>query len=231
MKVSVIWICVFFLTILSFSFGQEAEEPTVEEIYLQSAEIRLIREQAVTVDRDMKLLALQNLKNMIEDGRVSTGSPEAHYILDYLAVEGIGNQIRENRRVINYFPMVRKEACYLLGELGGEISKDTLLDVLNQEDEPMVKAEAAYALGKIGINENDEVARALSYSIINQDAVNPDSNFAFAVLLSFEKIAKANEGIEDPEAFRAIIRIAQGNYVRDVKRKAIEVMDLLRQYQ
>ena len=61
--------------------------------------------------------------------------------------------------------------------------------------------------------------------------MNPDSNFAFAVLLAFEKLAKANDGIESPEAFRAIIRIAQGNYVRDVKKKAVQVLDKLREYQ
>ena len=82
--------------------------------------------------------------------------------------------------------MVRKEACDLLGKLGGENSKDTLLEVLVQDDEPMVKAEAAYALGKIGYNENDEVARALAFAVVDQDVVNPDSNFAFAVLLAFE---------------------------------------------
>ncbi len=226
--------CIAIITVLIFistsAFTQE-EEPTVEELYLQNAEIRLIREQAITVDRDMKLLALSNIRSMIDSGKVSTGAPEAHYVLNYLASEGIGNQIRENRRLVNNFPMVRKEACELLGNLGGENSKETLLEVLVQDDEPMVKAEAAYALGKIGYNENDEVARALAFAVVDQDVVNPDSNFAFAVLLAFEKLAKANDGIESPEAFRAIIRIAQGNYVRDVKKKAVQVLDKLREYQ
>jgi HEAT repeat protein len=217
-------------------FGQtassgNAEEPTIEEVYLQSTEIRLIREQAITVDRDMKLLALKNVEDMIESGKVSTGSPDVHYILDYLAGEGTDTRVTENRRLVNYFPMVRKEACKLLGDLGGENSKDTLLDVLVQDDEPMVRAEAAYALGKIGMDDNGEVSRILTYAVLDQDVVNPDSNFAFAVLLALEKIAKANDGLDDPAAFQAIIRIAQGNYVRDVKRKAVQVMDLLREYQ
>jgi len=217
-------------------FGQSAssgssEEPTIEEVYLQNTEIRLIREQAVTVDRDMKLLALKNVEDMIGSGKISTGSPDVHFILDYLAGEGTDTRVTENRRLVNYFPMVRKEACKLLGDLGGENSKDTLLDVLVQDDEPMVRAEAAYALGKIGMDESGEVSRILTYAVLDQDVVNPDSNFAFAVLLALEKLAKANDGLEDPAAFQAIIRIAQGNYVRDVKRKAVQVMDLLREYQ
>ena len=215
----------------SASSGNDTEEPTIEEVYLQSTEIRLIREQAITLDRDMKLLALRNIEDMIDSGKVSTGSPDVHYILDYLAGEGTDTRVTENRRLVNYFPIVRKEACKLLGELGGENSKDTLINVLVQDDEPMVRAQAAYALGKIGMDDSGEVSRILTYAVLDQDVVNPDSNFAFAVLLALEKLAKANDGLDDPAAFQAIIRIAQGNYVRDVKRKAVQVMDLLREYQ
>ena len=231
MKKTILITAILLLVTASLVFGQDGEEPTIEEVYLQSTEIRLIREQAIALDRDMKLLALKNVEDMIDSGKVSTGSPDVHYILDYLSIEGIGNQVSENRRLVNYFPMVRKEACKLLGDLGGDNSKETLLQVLVQDDEPMVRAEAAYALGKIGMDDNGEVSRILTYAVLDQDVVNPDSNFAFAVLLAIEKLAKANDGIEDPAAFQAIIRIAQGNYVRDVKRKAVEVMDLLREYQ
>jgi hypothetical protein len=231
MKKTILITAILLMVTGSLVFGQDGEEPTIEEVYLQSTEIRLIREQAIALDRDMKLLALQNVEDMIDSGKVSTGSPDVHYILDYLSIEGIGNQVSENRRLVNYFPMVRKEACKLLGDLGGDNSKETLLQVLVQDDEPMVRAEAAYALGKIGMDDNGEVSRILTYAVLDQDVVNPDSNFAFAVLLAIEKLAKANDGIEDPAAFQAIIRIAQGNYVRDVKRKAVEVMDLLREYQ
>lgn len=215
---------------LSIPAQEKDEEITVEERYLQNIEIGIIREQAVTLDRDSKLLALDNLQEMVDDGKIGEDSAEALYLLDYLAMEGVSRQVRMEGRLINYFPMVRKKAANILGQIGGETAKNTLLDVLEDDNEPMVKAEAVYALGQIGMNEDEEVARAIAYEVMNQTAVAPDDNFAFAALLAFEKIAETNDGIKEPSVYLAIIQIAQGNYIKVVREKAFEVMDSLRRY-
>jgi hypothetical protein len=49
-------------------------------------------------------------------------------------------------------------------------------------------------------------------------------------LLAFEKIAEANGGIQDPSAFRALVRIRSGNYIPTVRDKAKEVMQTLAEY-
>ncbi|RKX74111.1 MAG: HEAT repeat domain-containing protein [Spirochaetes bacterium] len=230
-------LCLPFLIIPAYTqeVREEAgveKEKTIEELYLQSIEIKIIMEQAQSESREMKLLALQNIKNMIESGDLSTGSPEAHYVLDYLSQEGITREIREGgRRLVNYYPDIRREACSLLGDLGGENSRATLLRVLAQDIEPMVKAEAAYALGKIGEDENGEVARALANVILSQDnRTSPDNNLAFAVCLAIEKLAKANNGINNESVFRALIEISQGSYIKAVRTKANSVLDELRNY-
>jgi HEAT repeat protein len=210
-----------------FSQGREL---TIEELYLQNAEIRIIREQAASQDREMKLLALENIQQMLDDGKLSTGAPEAHFVLDYLSGEGLSHQVRENKRLINYYPEVRRRAANLLGQLGGENSQETLIAVLYDDIEPMVMAEAAYALGQLGDNEDNRASQAIANVILVQDSVNPDNNFAFASLLAFEKIAAANGGLNDAAAFDAIIRIAQGNYISKVRLKAVQVLDRLRQY-
>jgi hypothetical protein len=209
---------------------EKDSEITVEERYLENIEIGIIREHAVTLDRDSKLLALDNLQEMVEDGKISEDSAEALYLLDYLAMEGIGRQVRMSGRLINYFPMVRKKAANILGQIGGDTAKNTLLDVLESDTEPMVKSEAVYALGQIGLNENEEVSRVIAYEIMNQNVVAPDDNFAFAVMLAFEKLAEANGGIKEPAVYLALIQISQGNYIRAVREKALEVMDNLRRY-
>ena len=221
------------LALVSLSvYAQEKsdEEITVEERYLQNIEIGIIREQAVSLNRDSKLMALDNLQEMVEDGKIDDESAEALYLLDYLAMEGISRQVRMSGRLVNYFPMVRRKAANLLGQIGGETAKNTLLDVLEQDNEPMVKSEAVYALGRIGLNDDEEVARSIAYEVMNQNVVAPDDNFAFAVLLAFEKIAEANEGIKEPSVYLALIQIAQGNYIKTVREKALEVMDSLRNY-
>jgi len=207
----------------------EEKEKTVEDIFLQSVELKIIGELAFSSDRDMKVEALDSLEEMINDGRVQEGDEEVHYILDALSLEGTGAQYRENGRMINNFPEIRRRACELLGKMGGIKSKDSLINILLNDEEPMVKAEAAYALGSIGYNENNQVTEALAFSILNDDIMTPDNNFAFASLLAFEKLLDSNDTLNDASVYRALVRISSGNYIRPVKQKAQEVIKKLQQ--
>lgn len=147
-----------------------------------------------------------------------------------LSGEGQTREIRENSRLINYFPEVRRRSANLLGQLGGERSKESLVKVVLTDIEPMVMSEAAYALGVLGLNNDNEASQAIAFAVLSQDGVIPDNNFAFASLLAFQKLAEANNGLNDPSAFEAIIRIAQGNYIKKVRLKAVEVLNSLRKY-
>jgi HEAT repeat protein len=203
-------------------------EQTVEELYLEKIEMQILREQAFADDRELKILVLDDLEALIEQG--NTGR-DVELILEYMALEGIVRTVRESNRLINYFPEVRRRAANLLGRVGGVHAKEALITVLIKDNEPMVKAEAAYALGVIGENDSNEVVRALIYSLEQEDLDQPDNNFAYAVCLSLEKIARENNGIEDPAAYRALVRIAQGSYIRTVQNKALATLEELRQYQ
>jgi len=119
----------------------------------------------------------------------------------------------------------------MTGEQAKINAKNALLTVLVTDDEPMVMAEAAYALGMLGLNEGNQVVSALTYTLARQDPDQPDGNLAYAICLSLEKIARANNGIKDPEAYRTLVRIAQGSYIETVKRKALQTLDEMRKYQ
>ncbi len=209
------------------SSGNTKKEKTVEELFLQSVQMTVIGEQAVSPERESKLKALDFIDEMISNGKASSNSSDIHSILDYLSLTGTGVTYRENGLLINNFPEVRRRACEELGKLGGESSKDSLINILLTDKEPMVLSEAAFALGKIGLNKNNQVSQALSYAILNQDIMLPDNNFAFAVLLAFDKLIKSNHGLRDPTVLRAIIRIQNGNYIKKVKAKAQEVLETL----
>ncbi|MDR1932239.1 MAG: HEAT repeat domain-containing protein [Spirochaetales bacterium] len=200
--------------------GQEERGRTIEELYLsQNIELQLIRNQASSNDWEVRSLAIQNLRNMATEGRISEENPGGLVILEEMAkpIEQGGNT--------RNFNTIRREACNILGDVGGKRSQRILLDVLNVDKEPMVLAEAVYALGKIGRDENGEVlVRLMSLLHTENVKLTPDNNFAYSVLLSISKIAKGQDGIKAPEALGPLLELLGSNYKKEVKKKALEVI-------
>ena len=223
-------------------FAQEGRGPdrlpTIEELYLTNPRLMAVREQALAVDREVKLQALGDIESWMDEGTYKAEEETVQAILVGLAHEGTAYRVSEGRRLVNYYPMVRRKAAELLGRLGGETAdeqvreraKYSLIDIVIFDGEVMVKAEAAYALGVIGNNENGHVVEVLSESIRKQTTIAPDNNYAYAVILAIDKLAERNEGIRDFRAYTTLVTIMQGNYTRRVKDKAFEVMQKIRGY-
>jgi hypothetical protein len=220
--------------VAGLSAQSSTREPTVEELYLRDIEYQVRREQAYSDDRELKILVLDELEEMIDNGEVDEPG-KVQPILEFLGMEGTVRRVKESNRLINNFPEVRRRAAALLGKLGGEDSQRSLITILIVDDEPMVKAEAAYALGVIGLNSQNKSVAAILHTLEQEDPTMPDNNLAYAVCLAIEKIAEKNSGFEEPKdaaaAAQALVRVAQGNYIRTVRRKAIDTLDVLKRYQ
>lgn len=204
------------------------KELTIEELFLQSVEFQILREKAFSGDYDVKMSALDDVEKKINDGSYKGSDQQVEFVLEYLALEGSAHTIREQGRLVNNFPEVRRRAANLLGRLGTPEAKDALVRVLLVDDEPMVKSEAAYALGVIGNNDNNEVVQALAFTYNKEDPQKPDNNFGYAVCLAIEKLAQKSGGIKDPAAYQMLVKIAQGDYIRTVRAKALQVLDELK---
>ena len=174
-------------------FAQNSEVPaddseiSVEDAYLQSFENMIIKELADSDGRDNKMVALQYINNALDRGDTSA---EMHEALESLALEGISTVAREGNRVVNNYPDVRARACEALGRLGTEEAKDTLIEVLNSENEPMVATEAIRALGNMGINNNDETTEMIAWIGRKFNIINPTSSMALEILDAFVQIAE-----------------------------------------
>ena len=86
MKFRPVLVPFFMIVAVLTTWGQTAgTERTVEESYLQDPlETMIIKEQAYSDSKDMKLVALQYLRQSIDDGRAN---PEMMKSLEYLALE------------------------------------------------------------------------------------------------------------------------------------------------
>ena len=204
------------------------QEMSVEQSYLQeSVELMIIREQSRTDSRDMKFVALEYIGDAINRGNKSD---EIRAALDYLSMEGVVNIARENGRVVNNFPDVRKQAATYLGKLGTPEARTTLIKMVSADNEPMVITEAIRSLGTIGSNANDEVTRNIAWTVNRFHNLNPDNFLALSALDAFERIARANNGLRDRSAMEVIVKIAEGPYVRPVQERAKALLEELRHY-
>lgn len=215
------------LGVLAVSLSAQSYARTIEEYYLQNTDMMVLREQAIHPDREMKMLALEGVGDLLDAGGVETGDIGIHYILDHLANEGLSVRVKENNRLINNHPLVRMQACTLLGRLGGANSRATLLKLLHEESEPLVKAEAIQQLGFMAIEDDGEASKIILEAIRSQNITNPSDNLAYAGLVAIESFADA--GIApDRNALRMVITIARGNYNQVVRTKAGELLEKLR---
>ena len=208
--------------------GSGDSEMTVEQSYLQeSIELMIIREQSRADSRDMKMVALEYIGEAIERGNKSD---EIRAALEYLALEGVFNVTRENGRVLNNFPDVRKLAATRLGQLGTPEAQKALTKMVLTDNEPMVLTEAIRSLGIIGNNDNDEATNAIAWTVNRFNVLNPDNFMALSALDAFERIAVANGGLKDRTVLETIFKIADGpNYIRPVQDRAKALLVTLRQ--
>ncbi len=219
----------FIILIILFSIAAFAQtsEQEIEQIYLQNPELMIVREQVASSDYQTKLQALETLQNMIKGGSVNN---EVLSLVISLGEDGSTSKKYTGLTLVNNYPEVRRRACKILGDIGTDKAREALITILLAESEATVKAEAAYALGTIGNDENGDAAYAISWMIDREDSLNPDNNFAYAAALALEKIAAKNKGFKNNAGYAALIKIAQGNYIRTVKDKALDVIKGMSKY-
>jgi hypothetical protein len=218
-----------FFVLMSAAWGQtSSREMSVEESYLQeSNEIKIIRDQAWGAGEDQKLLALEFIKDAIERGN---DREELRASLEYLATEGTVAMVRENGRVVNNYPQVRRQAAAYLGELGTREARDTLLKILRVDNESMVLVEAFKSLAKIGINEKDDAVNAITTVVRRYNALaanKPDEYLIYSALEAYEQLAQPNSGISDQYTLSAIADIMIGPYQKKVRDRAKDVLTKL----
>ncbi|MDR0388918.1 MAG: HEAT repeat domain-containing protein [Spirochaetaceae bacterium] len=207
--------------------SSQQQEMSVEESYLQqSVELMVIREQSRADTREMKLLALEYIGEAIDRGNTSREIRDA---LEYMGLEGVLNQARENNRLVNNFPDVRREAAKYLGEMGTPEAKDSLLRMLVVDNEPMVLQEVVKSLGKVGLNDNNETVATIAFVVKKFDVRAPDDLLALSAIDALESLAERNNGISR-DAIDLLMRIAEGRYIRPVQNRARQTLSDLRRY-
>jgi len=205
------------------AFAQTKQEKNVDNEYLSTVEDVVITELANSEERDNKLVALQYLEEAVNAGRAS---PDMVRALDQLGGEGINSQSRTNGRLMNNYPDIRRKACELLGKVGTEEAKQSLVKIALNDNEPMVLSAAIHSLGEIGINDNDEVVNTVVWANKGNRILNPTSSLALEVITALDKLADSTE--DKKEMINEVSRIAGDyRYVTPVRQQALALLKKL----
>ena len=231
MKIRAISIVAVFCASFIPALAQESDDDqTVTELYLQSQiKVQVIRAEAADPDRDMKLIALDDVESLLAE---DPGNADILEVLRDLAGEGVTTVVREQGHVINNFPDVRARAAEVLGQQGSERAAEELATMLLTDPEPMVMSTAIQAIAGIEI-EDDEARgkrdRAMAAAIYRQTAVNKDNTFAYRYLDAVETIANREGRLSDPMVLEEVAKIAnaRNGYNRAVRERAYTLLRTL----
>ena len=216
------------IVISTVAAQSQRKELTPEESYLQaSIEMMIIRETARSYTREQKFIALEYIGEALNKGNTND---EIRQTLEYLSREGRASTARENGRIVNNFPDVRRQSAKYLGQIGTEEARKNLIDIVQFENEETVLQEAIKSLGDIGANPNNETVVVISWVMNRYNTLKPDNLMALSTIDAFEKIARKNNGITSPEAIRTLILISEGLYVTPVRERARQLLAELRTY-
>ncbi|OQX28683.1 MAG: hypothetical protein B0D92_07650 [Spirochaeta sp. LUC14_002_19_P3] len=231
MKIRVVSLSVIIFSIVLNLAAQEKEQ-TIEQLYLQSAiKTQIIKAEAVSLDRDLKKIALEGIEEMIKEGSAAD-NPDIVEILGSLSGEGVTTIIREEGLVVNDYPEIRREAARLLGQLGTQEAADKLQTILLTDPEPMVMSEAVLAISLISVTDTASRDRALSESIYRQTAVKKDNNFAIAYIEAVEKIIAREKSIGSLTIIEEVTKIADARqgYLTKVQQRALQLLRDLKDF-
>ncbi|MDR0383339.1 MAG: HEAT repeat domain-containing protein [Spirochaetaceae bacterium] len=192
-----------------------AQEMSIEELYLNdTVGIMIIREYIRSDDREEKLVALEYLRQLIDD---KESPQEVQALLAYMALEGVLNKVRSDGRIANNFPDIRIKAVEYLGDMELKEASDTLLRVLEVENEPLVVSAAVRSLSKLGYNDNDYTLNMILHVFSKYDAVRPNNILALSVIDSCTVFMQTGEK-KNPWIYATLMHISTNqSYVRPVR--------------
>ncbi|HRW24095.1 MAG TPA: PQQ-binding-like beta-propeller repeat protein [Spirochaetia bacterium] len=113
-------------------------------------------------------------------------------------------------------PLPRVYACGLLGRMGLPWAVPALVEAFMNDPEPSVRAAAAYAVATIGL---DPEGRALG-AFAEAAGGRLDGATAGAIVDAIDGLYRASGALDDRSGMLALLRIAGGDYARDIRSKA-----------
>jgi hypothetical protein len=225
---------IIFWVIAVVPLSVSAQNLSVEDIYLQqSAEVQVIRDLSSDAGRDLKMIALDYIGEIINRG---AADDEVRKILADLTMDGVRNQVRLNGRVVNNYPDLRMRAVNYLAKMGTPEANASLVEILTLaamqvsavEEDPSVITAAIKGVSTIGrTDDNGESLRVINAVYWRYNTLKPDNALAMAIASAIDSFASKN--VKDEGSISVLVSIqANYDYIKPVREKAASTVAKLR---
>jgi HEAT repeat protein len=222
-----------FIFLLPQIMVAQSEESTDSNTNILSLDLELIQIQAKARSSEevTKLSAIEHIQSLFNENRIDQSNLEFLQVLETLAGEGTVRIERNGNDILNDFVEVRRQAVEMLGQVAGDYAIEVLIGVCEQDRDTRVLAEAVFALGTIANEKANEALNAIAQVIRNSNSqtILSNDNLAYACLLSLEKLLPSSDREVVVPLLQAMQGIVNGNYIRGVKQKAVEVINQIRE--
>lgn len=198
---------------------------------------------ARAADPTIKAQALDYLAPLIHSGRITADSPGVLPLLTTLASQGTDDQVRKGSIVANDYPVLRARAVELLGQIGGPDALGSVRQICLTDPSPDVRAAAVLAVVRLSPTPSLKEIAVLRELLASNNARWRDDRLAIATLDAIATVYSAARrpevpgikdpvytapDLRDPALFQAVAEVALGSYATQVRARALEVMNLIR---
>jgi len=194
-------------------------------------------------DPSIKAQALDFLAPLIHSGEITADSPGALSLLSALASQGTREQLRKGATIANDYPILRARAVELLAQIGGADALSEVKQICISDPSPDVRAAAVVAVVRLTPEPTRDEISMLRELLASNNARWRDDRLALATLDAVATVYTAARrpevpgiknpvytapDLRDPGLFQAVAEVALGSYASQVRARAIEVMNLIR---
>ncbi|HUX13411.1 MAG TPA: HEAT repeat domain-containing protein [Spirochaetia bacterium] len=199
---------------------------------------------AAADDPTVKKQAIDYLAPLIHSGEITADSPGAVALLVNLATEGTDRQLRSGSGTLaNDYPVIRIRAVQLLGSIGGSTAREAVFRVCASDPSPDVRTAAVSALPALVESPTANVMTLLRGVLQSNNTLWLSDRLALStldVVAMLYRAARQPESpgirdpmyvapiLQDPALAQAIADVAMGSYNSAVRRRAVEVLDMIR---
>ncbi len=117
-------------------------------------------------------------------------------------------------------PLPRMMACNVLGQMGLPQAVPILVEVFRLDPDPVVRSAAALAVATIGLDPGGKALEAFALAAEGR----LDERIALAMVDAIDRLYKASGALDNRSGLLALVRIAGGEYSRDLQSRAAQAL-------